>query len=60
MLKIGILFSKIFELEKQYQSSVFDIYFSIDYCNPLKKKNPPKDTKNFEFYFHCCDIQAKF
>lgn len=64
IFKIGILISKVVELEKQYRSSVFDIpvYFFMDYCNPLRKKNLPKDTgtKNFEFYFHCCDIQAKF
>lgn len=40
IFKIGILISKVVELEKQYRSSVFDIpvYFSMDYCNPLKKK----------------------
>lgn len=44
ILKIGILISKVVELEKQYRSSVFDIpvYFFMDYCNPLRKKTFPK------------------
>lgn len=38
----------------------FTQYFSIDYCNPLKKTNSSKDTKNFEFYFSLFRYRSKF